>query len=144
MICWIDFLSESPAISKLLSYALECGEIDTYPLLVRLPKLKEPKKVFRSLTVKQFRDLVEVVANPYLQAMVAVIGEPGIRKGEAMSLTWSRVHLGRRMLWVEFAKDDEPSETPLSKYAARYLAGLVRLPGRVHSVRRDTPELRCH
>ena len=34
--------------------------------------------------------------------------------------------MGRRMLWVEFTKDDEPREIPLSKYAGRYLAGLVR------------------
>lgn len=100
-------------------------EIDTHPL-VRFPKLKEPKKVFRPLTVEQFRDLVEVVDNPFLQAMIAVIGETGIRKGEAFSLTWSRVDSGRRMLWVEFTKDDEPREIPLSKYGAGYLAGLVR------------------
>ena len=110
------------AISKLFSYWLECGEVDTHPL-VRFPKLKEPKKVFRPLTVRQFRDLVD---NPYLQAMIAVIGETGIRKGEALSLTWKRVDLGRRMLWVEFTKDDEPTEIPLSNYANRYLAGLVR------------------
>ena len=93
--------------------------------LVRFPKLKEPKKVFRRLTVKQFRDLVDAVDNPYLQAMTAVIGETGIRKGEALSLTWKRVDLVRRMLWVEFTKDDEPREIPLSKYATGYLAGLV-------------------
>ena len=113
------------ALSKLFSYALECGEIDTHPLF-RFPKLKEPKKVFRPLTVKQFRDLVEVVDNFYMQAMIAVIGEKGIRKGEALSLTWSRMDLGRRMLWVEFTKDDEPREIPLSKYATGYLVGLVR------------------
>ena len=113
------------AISKLFSYALECGEIATHPL-VRFPKLKEPKKVFRPLTVQQFRDLVEAVDNSYLQAMIAVIGETGIRKGEALSLTWKRVDLGRRLLWVEFTKNDEPREIPLSKYATGYLAGLVR------------------
>ena len=43
-----------------------------------------------------------------------------------MSLTWKRVDLGRRMLWVELTKDDEPREIPLSKYAARYLVGLAR------------------
>ncbi len=113
------------AISKLSSYALECGEVDTHPL-IRFPKLKEPKKVFRPLMVQQFRDLVEAVDNPYLQAMVAVIGETGIRKGEALSLTWKRVDLGRRMLWVEFTKDDEPREIPLSQYATGYLAGFPR------------------
>ena len=112
-------------LNKLFSYALECGEIDTHPL-VRFPELKEPKKVFRLLTVHQFRNLVEAVDNPSLQAMIAVIGETGIRKGEALSLTWSRADLGRRMLWVEFPKDDESREIPLSKYAAGYLAGLVR------------------
>ena len=64
--------------------------------------------------------------NPYLQAMVAVIGETGIRKGEALSPTWTRVDLGRGFLWVEFTKDDEPREITLSKYATGYLAGLVR------------------
>ena len=113
------------ALGKLFTFALECGEVDTQPL-VRFPEAKEPRKVFRPLTVKQFRDLVEAVDNPHLQAMVAVIGETGIRKEEALSLTWSRVELGRRMLWVEFTKDSEPREFPLSKYAARYLAGLVR------------------
>ena len=113
------------AISKLFSYALECGEIDTHPL-VRFPKLKEPKKVFRPLAVEQFRDLVDAVDNPYMQAMIAVIGETGIRKGEALSLTWGRVDLRRGLLWVELTKDDEPREIPLSKYATGYLAGLVR------------------
>ncbi len=113
------------AISKLFSYALECGEIDTHPL-VRFPKLKEPKKVFRPLTVRQFRDLVEAVENPYLQAMIAVIGETGIRKGEALSLTWKRVDLSRRLLWVELTKNDETREIPLSQYATGYLSGLPR------------------
>ena len=31
------------ALSKLLSYALECGEIDMHPL-IRFPRLKEPKR----------------------------------------------------------------------------------------------------
>ncbi len=113
------------AISNLFSYALECGEIDTHPL-VRFPKLKEPKKVFRPLTVQQFRDLVEAADNPYLQAMIAVIGETGIRKGEALSLNWKRVDLGRGLLWVELTKNDETRENPLSQYATGYLAGLVR------------------
>ena len=64
--------------------------------------------------------------NPYLQAMIAVIGGTGIRKGEALSLTWKRVDLGHRLLWVEFTKNDEPREIPLSKYATGYLVGLVR------------------
>ena len=87
---------------------------------------REPKKAFRPLTVQPFRDLIEAVDNPYLQATIAVIGETGIRKGEALSLTWSRVDLGRRMLWVEFTKDDEPREIPLLKYPARFLEALVR------------------
>ena len=42
-----------------------------------------------------------------------------------LELTWKRVDLGRGLLWVEFTKD-ELREIPLSKYATRYLAGLVR------------------
>ena len=72
------------------------------------------------------RNLVEAVDNPYLRAMIAVIGETGIRKGEALSLTWKRVDLSRRLLWVELTKNDETREIPLSQYATGYLAGLVR------------------
>ena len=113
------------AISKMFSYALECGYIDAHPL-TRFSKLKEPKKVFRPLSVQQFRALVEAIDEPYLQAMVATIGETGIRLGEATSLTWDRVDLGRRLLWVEKTKDNEPRELPISAYAAGFLVGLVR------------------
>lgn len=41
-------------------------------------------------------------------------------------LTWKRVDLSRRLLWVEFTKDDEPREIPLSMYAIGYLARHVR------------------
>ncbi len=113
------------ACKKMFTYALECGEIEVHPL-TRFPKLKEPKKVFRPITVEEFSALVQAVENPYLQAMVAVIGETGIRIGEAMSLTWSRVDLERRFLWIELTKDEEPREIPLSEYAIGYLEGLVR------------------
>ena len=34
--------------------------------------------------------------------------------------------LTRWLLWLEFTKDDEPREIPLSRYATGYLVGLVR------------------
>ena len=43
-----------------------------------------------------------------------------------MSLTWKRVDLSRRLLWVELTKNDETREIPLSQYATGYLAGLPR------------------
>ena len=58
--------------------------------------------------------------------MIAVIGETGIRKGEALSLTWKRVDLRRGLIWAELTKNDETREIPLSKYATGYLVGLVR------------------
>lgn len=60
--------------------------------------------------------------------MVAAIGETGIRKGEALSLICKRMDLTWRLLWVEFTKDDEPREIPLSRYATRYLGVLPRYP----------------
>ena len=58
--------------------------------------------------------------------MIAVIGQTGFRKGEALSFTWKRVDLDGRLIWVEFTKDDEPTEISLSKYATGILAGFVR------------------
>ena len=59
----------------------------TYNRWCGFPICKEAKMVFRPLTVQQFRDMVETVDNPYLQAMVALIGETGIREGVGLSLT---------------------------------------------------------
>ena len=112
------------AISKLFSYALECGEIDTHPL-VRFPKLKEPRRSFGSdgSTVPRLgrgggqslpashgcgdrRD-----GDSERRSFVAHLetGGPGSR------ITLGGVHQGRRT-----------EGDTLSKYAARYLAGLVR------------------
>jgi len=112
------------AIRKMFSYALECGVIDAHPL-VRFPMLREMKKAFKPITLQQFRDLV-ATADPGIQAMLAIMGEAGLRKEEAMSLEWQHVDFGRRLVIVELTKDNEPREIPLSDYALGWLQGIIR------------------
>ena len=112
------------AIRKMFSYALESGVIDAHPL-VRFPMLREMKKAFKPITLQQFRDLV-ATADPGIQAMLAIMGEAGLRKEEAMSLEWQHVDFGRRLVIVELTKDNDPREIPLSDYALGWLQGIIR------------------
>ena len=100
------------AIKKMFSYALDCGVIDAHPL-TKFPMLRERKKVFKPITLEQFRALVEA-ADPEIQVMLATIGEKGIRIEEALSLEWMHIDFRRRMLIVELTKDNDPREIPLS------------------------------
>ena len=112
------------ALRKMFSYAIECGLIDAHPL-TKFPMLRERKKAFKPITLQQFRALVEA-ADPGIQAMLAIIGETGIRIEEAMSLEWIHVNFRRQLLIVELTKDNEPREIPLSDYAIGWLQGLIR------------------
>ena len=113
------------AISKLFSYALECGEVDTHPL-VRFPKLKEAKKIFRPFN----GSIVPRLGRRGRQSLPASHGSSDCQDGDSNRRSvvahLERADLVRKLLWVEFTKDDEPREIPLSQYATGYLSGLPR------------------
>ena len=103
-------------IKKMFSYALELGVIEQHPL-VRFPLLPIQEKAFRVMTLDEFRSLVEAVENPSLSGMVAVLGETGIRKGEALNLKWAQVDFGQKILTIEQTKSGRVREVPLSSFA---------------------------
>lgn len=112
------------AISKMFSYALECGLVETHPL-VKFPKLKQPEKSFQPISLLQFHALVEVMPEKSLQALIAVMGETGIRLQEALKLKWRNVDLQNRIVTLEETKNGKVRQVPLSDYAVSWLSRLV-------------------
>ncbi len=112
-------------IKKMFSFALETGAVEVHPL-IRFPVLPVQEQGFQVMTVKQFRSLVEAMAEPGLSAMVAVLGETGIRKGEALHLKWSNVDLRNRILTLDQTKSRKVRRVPLSDYAVEWLRRTVR------------------
>ncbi len=112
-------------IKKMFSFAVEVGAVDSHPL-TRFPLLPVEEMAFQVMTVEEFRGLVGAMEEPALGAMVAVMGETAIRKGEALGLVWENVDLRNRRLTVEQTKSRRIRHIPLSEFAAESLSGSVR------------------
>ena len=76
--------------------------------------------------MEEFHSLVETVENPSLSGMVAVLGETGIRKGEALNLKWAQVDFGQKILTVEQTKSGKVREVPLSPFAVNQIQRQTR------------------
>ena len=58
--------------------------------------------------------------------MVAVLGETGMRKSEALHLKWEHVDLKQRLVSVEHTKNRRVRHIPLSPFALEWLNRTVR------------------
>jgi integrase len=123
------------AIKKMFSFAFEVGAIDNN-LLLRFPVLRVQEKALRLPTWDEFVCLVDAMKDPAISAMVAVIGEAGIRRSEAINLEWKHVNLRTVRLTLEKTKGKRVRYLPLSEYAVEKLRGLQRF---VHQ-----PFVFCH
>jgi len=112
-------------IKKMFSFALEIGAVDSHPL-TRFPLLPVEEMTFRVMTLQEFRQLVQAMEEPALAAMIAVMGETGIRKGEALRLRWEQVDLRNRQLSVERTKSRKVRHIPLSQFATKWLLRTTR------------------
>lgn len=112
-------------IKKMFSFALEIGTIEYHPL-VRFPLLPVDEVAFRVMTIEEFRDLVDAMDRPSIAALVAIMGETGIRKGEALDLKWDNLDLRNRILGVEHTKSRKVRHIRLSDYAIEWLFKTVR------------------
>lgn len=119
-------------LKKLFSYAFGIGAIEDHPP-IRFPLLPIQEKAFRVMTIEEYRRLIASMERASIAAMVTVMGETGLRKGEALSLLWEHVDLRQRMLTVEHTKSRKVREIPLSDLAVESLTSLTR--------RLDTPQV---
>ncbi len=112
-------------LKKMFSFALEIGTIEHHPL-VRFPLLPVEEMAFRVMTVEEFRSLVQAMDRPSIAALVAVLGETALRKGEALALKWDNLDLKNRLLTVGFSKNRKVRHIPLSEFAVEWLLRTVR------------------
>ena len=113
------------AIKRMFSYAFEVGATGSDPL-VRFPTLRVQEKALRIPTPEEFHKLVDAMPEPALSAMVAIIGEAGLRRSEAINLRWSNVDLRNARITLEITKSKRVRNIPLSAYAMEKLRGIMR------------------
>lgn len=113
------------AIKKMFSYALEVGAVQSHPL-VRFPKIRTQEVALRLPTLEEFYRLIDSMADPAIGALVAILGETGIRKSEGINLQWSHIDWQGRRLIVEITKSKKVRTIPLSDHALDKLRSLVR------------------
>jgi integrase/recombinase XerD len=116
------------ACKKMFSYAFELGAVQVNAL-VRFPTLKIQQKARRIPTAEEFHALVDSIPDPAIAAMVAVMGETGLRRSEAINLRWEHVNLRTAKITVERTKGKRVRYVPLSSYAIQRLRALVRFVG---------------
>jgi integrase len=116
------------ALKKMFSFALEVGAVDNHPL-VKFATFKIQEKALRLPTPEEFRALVETQTTPQLQAFVAILGETGMRRNEALNLTWPNLDLRRKRVLAEKTKGKKVRGIPLSDFAVEKLSALTRIVG---------------
>lgn len=92
---------------------------------LKLATRKDKKKKARKwITKGQYAALLAEL-KPHMRPMVEFATETGLRQSNVLQLTWSRIDLARKHVWVEAEdmKDDDALPVPLSKIALRVLKG---------------------
>jgi integrase len=105
--------------------------------LVRKPRL--PKGRERRLLPGELDALLAASQSTELRAMLCLVLESSMRRGELVSLEWKNVNLSRRLLVLPDTKNGETRTVPLSTTAIDLLAKLSRrIDGRVFGLRADS------
>ncbi len=118
-------------LKHMMSVAAELEMIDTNPL-IGLKLLPEPQTELRVMTLEEERRLVDAVhrEDAVIGALVAVLGETGLRLSEALGLSWGAVDLRRRLVSLGRTKSGKVRNVPLTDYAVTWIRSLVRVIGR--------------
>lgn len=116
------------ALKKFFSYAAEVGAVAAHPLTkYRSFRLEEPE--LRIPTLKEFQRLVEAQPTAQLRAYVALLGETGMRRNEALGLTWANIDMAGRKVLATKTKGKKIRGIPLTDYAIEKLRHVTRFVG---------------
>ncbi|MBN2118551.1 MAG: site-specific integrase [Anaerolineales bacterium] len=116
------------AIKKMFSYALQTGAV-LINHLAGYPTFRLQEKALRLPTLAEFRVLVDAQPTTQLSALVAVLGETGLRKSEALGLTWPQIDFRDKKVTVERTKGKKVRSIPLTDFALEKLRQLTRYVG---------------
>ncbi|MBI3940333.1 MAG: site-specific integrase [Acidobacteria bacterium] len=126
---------ELACLSKLCVYALDIAAIKFNPMPNRCKwALKESPKASKIPTLEEYWLLVESIPAAETAALVALIGECGLRVSEALKLEKNLVDKQRRMLTVHYTKDSEPRTIPLSPFALEKLMTVPNVLGQPYLI----------
>ena len=114
------------ALSSMLSFAVSLDWIEHNPVTPAVKKgLRESAPRVRWLTRDQFAELLDAAA-PRSRAPIEFAAETGLRFGEQFGLTWDRVDLDRREVYIVGTKTGTPRMVPLSDRAVAILRSQPR------------------
>lgn len=111
------------AIKKMFSYAFEVAAVETNPL-VRFAIIPVQETAIRVTEQEEFERLVNAMPSQEMQALVAALGETGMRKSEGLNLQRRDVDFRNGRVIVEKTKGKTVRYIPLSEFALGKLAAL--------------------
>lgn len=117
---------ELECLSRILSYAVECQVLESNPAR-KVRKLKQDNQRYRYLSRSEEFALVEALqkAPVYLQSLVIIAIETGMRRGELLELQWDQIDLNLQTIYIKRSKSGRPRVIPISRRALAAL-DLVR------------------
>ena len=120
-------------VKTMVNLAFECGKVGASTFRA----FKATKKVLvkgsdvrdRVLSAEEFDRLMRH-SGGHTQGIMAMAYFTGMRRGEILGLTWDRVDLNRRLIYLDaqHTKDKEPRKVPI---CAELLKMLQEMPGRL-------------
>ena len=98
------------------------------PLLgIRFPSANRPRE--RRLELGEYETLLKVAKscfNPFVAPLIALAVETAMRQGELLSLTRNDIHLTDRIVRLEYTKNGERRDVPLSRPAVDIFSSLLK------------------
>ncbi len=115
--------NELKVLSSLLSKAIEWGYLAEHPMKGgKVKRLRESNQVERELTDEEEERLLKV-SPPWVQDVIVLAVDTGMRRGELVALSWDRVDLTRGEIRVIATKTGRDRRVPLTERAQAVLAG---------------------
>ena len=113
-------------LSKIFSLAFDAELIDSNPCR-RVRKFRTDTRRTRYLTFEEEARLFEKLeSQEWVQRIVMMAINTGMRQGEIFDLTWFDVDLSRGLLHVRFSKNGKDRFVPINQTVRRMLEGLPR------------------
>jgi len=128
-------ISEVGILKQMLSLAVKWGYLWRNPA----QDVKKPRAQYRVRHLSEAEmQLLLAFCSPKIRPIVSLAFGSGMRQGELLGLTWDRVNLERRTVFLPDTKGNQPQTVHLNDSAVEELKSIPRQPGdprvfRVHA-----------
>ncbi len=119
-------ISEVGILKQMLSLAVKWGYLWQSPA----QDVKKPRGSYRTRHLSEAEmHLLLTFCSPKIQPIVSLAFHTGMRQGELLGLTWDRVNLKARRIFLPDTKGNEPQTVHLNDSAVEELRAIPRRPG---------------